>query len=394
MKKILTGFFVLILFCVVTITQAQEVRTFSNNLGSLPLGDLSGQDNWVITKHNTDSSDTVQISTSDLIPEEKFIEIVNDNSLLASWNGPPLNNGVFEFQARHNKEGLFYLYAQTSDNGGQLLFSIQFTEANGILLEESDSQIALLPDYNKDQWYYFIIDFDNTKGSRGTFTVQIDNQSYGEYEYVQSESSSFDFAQITIGSESTGKTSISAFVDSFSTALSNASSTTSNDLLQLSISLSSTSISSNLENGLIVTASLDGIASVATSSIFATDTVTSTETGLDVSTSTESEGSSGIGSFLMNIVESVIDIFRPEADPVETKPASTPPVASEATSTEPTPTEPAPTEPEPTEPAQTEPTAELPTVETTVDEPAPENELPSSITTDDATNNEINTTTF
>lgn len=155
-----------------------------------------------------------------------------------------------------------------------------------------------------------------------------------------------------------------------------ATSTASNALLQLSISLSSTSISSNLDNGLIVTASLDGIASIATSSIFDTNTTTSTET--DISTSTKVDIGSSIGSFLMDIVDSVIEIFTPEEtiliEPISEEPAQPETIFAE--------------------PIQSEPSPELPTVETPISESAQENEVQSSISAKDIINDEIITTEF
>ena len=146
-------------------------------------------------------------------------------------------------------------------------------------------------------------------------------------------------------------------------------SNTSDALLKLSISLSSTSISSNLDNGLIVTATLDGIASIATSSASINNiSSTSNETIAYTSTSTETEENSSIGSFIMGIVDSVIEIFTPE--------------------------ETAPIESEQAETIVEEPISELPTVETTTDELTEENEVQSSISTEELNNNEVITTEF
>ena len=83
----------------------------------------------------------------------------------------------------------------------------------------------------------------------------------------------------------------------------------SDALLQLSISLSSTSISSNLENGLIVTASLDNIISIATTTL-------ATQTNKVIETNDNPPSS----SFLKNIVVSIIEIFT---DPIPTPAEST-----------------------------------------------------------------------
>lgn len=88
----------------------------------------------------------------------------------------------------------------------------------------------------------------------------------------------------------------------------------SDALLQLSISLSSTSISSNLENGLIVTASLDGNASIATTTI-ATNTITMPDIAI------EKNEDPATSSFLMNFVENVIEIFT-DSEPTPTKPTA------------------------------------------------------------------------
>lgn len=81
-----------------------------------------------------------------------------------------------------------------------------------------------------------------------------------------------------------------------------ASSSASDTLKQLSISLSATSITSNLEDGQMVTAILDGISAPTKS----TETSEVTE-------------DSSIGEFLLDIVDSVIEIFIPN-DPVEPTP--------------------------------------------------------------------------
>ena len=158
--------------------------------------------------------------------------------------------------------------------------------------------------------------------------------------------------------------------------VSTATTTASDSLLLLSIRLSSTSISSNLDNGLIVTATLDGIASIATSSVSNTDTPTSTEA--DINTTTETDEDTKVGSFIMNIVDSIIEIFTPE----------------ETTTTEPVNNEPTQSETVPVESTQSEPSLELPTVETPTNESTQENEVQSSISTDNSINNEVITTEF
>lgn len=134
----------------------------------------------------------------------------------------------------------------------------------------------------------------------------------------------------------------------------------SDALLQLSISLSSTSISSNLENGLIVTASLDNIISIATTSI-ATQTNKVSETNDNPTPS----------SFIQNIVENIIEIFT---DPI------------------PTPVDPA------TPQVESSPTFEAASVVTphdvTTTPAVVENEVPSPVVQDEIITNDITTTTF
>ncbi len=305
MKKLFFIFLILLL-TVIHSTQA-EALVFVDTFDSFTLGDLSGQGGWAVTKYYTDTLGTVKVTASDVAPEEKYVEIINNDSIIFSRISTPSDAGVLQFKMRHSKSGLFYLYAQTSDAGGQLLFSIQFTQSNGILLEEAGKQTTLLSDYNPNQWYSFSIDFDNTKGDRGKFTIQIDGVDYGERSYVDSESELFDFAQISLGSESDGATSVSAFDNFISTMLATTTATTaptSDMLRQLSISLSTTSITSNLDNGLIVTATLDGIASIATT----TATVTT-----EVVTEPQE---TFIGEFITDIIENVIEIFVP-SEPTE-----------------------------------------------------------------------------
>lgn len=134
----------------------------------------------------------------------------------------------------------------------------------------------------------------------------------------------------------------------------------SDALLQLSISLSSTSISSNLENGLIVTASLDNIVSIATTSM-------ATQTN-EVS---ETKDNPPPSSFIQNIIESIIEIFT---DPI------------------PTPAEPA------TPQAESSPTfeaaPEVPPHDITATSSPVENEIQSPVVQDEVITNDITTTTF
>jgi hypothetical protein len=311
MPKTFTSLLLVIILGFGPSVRAQESLTV-DNFNSLPLGDLAMQANWVVTKLDPNSSDLMEVSTSDPTTDDNFIEITNTSSISAVRTQEPKTSGIFEFKTRHNQSGLFYIYAQTSDNGGQLLFSLQFTEDKEILLEQANEQVTLLSNYNKDQWYQFLINFDNTRGDNGSFTVEIDGENYGEYEYVNSESEVFDFAQITIGSDSTGSKAISAFSD-ITSHPSLDTSTTSSELLSLSISLSSTSISSDLDNGLIVTASLDGIASLATTTILANEASTTPDTGT-TSNNLSLDNSSGIVDFVTEIIEDIIDIFVPEED--------------------------------------------------------------------------------
>ncbi|MBI5221900.1 MAG: hypothetical protein HY980_00150 [Candidatus Magasanikbacteria bacterium] len=203
--------------------------TFADDFESRNLGDLNGQGGWAVTNYYGNSGNTVNVSATNPVAGTKYVEITNNDSLIAVRSITPINSGIFQFRMRHNKSGLFYFYALTSDQGGQLLFSIQFTESNGILLEEANKQITLLPDYNADQWYLFTVDFDKTRGSRGTFKIKIDDGSYSEYEYVHSESAIFDFAQMVFGSDSDG-TAVSAFdaIDSGATISLVSASTISN----------------------------------------------------------------------------------------------------------------------------------------------------------------------
>lgn len=200
-----------LVFFVVNIASANG-WTFADDFGSRSLGDLIAQDGWAITNYYGNPSNTVKITEASSGATTKDIEITNSDSLAVTRDIVPTDAGIFQFRMRHNKSGIFYFYALTSDAGGQLLFSIQFTETRGVLLEEGSEQVTLLPDYNANQWYLFTIDFDRNRGERGTIKIKIDDGSYSEYGYVNSESAVFDFAQMVFGSESKG-TAISAFGD-------------------------------------------------------------------------------------------------------------------------------------------------------------------------------------
>ncbi|MCX6787149.1 MAG: hypothetical protein NTY93_01325 [Candidatus Kaiserbacteria bacterium] len=204
---IVAVFSLVFIFSVVNHASAND-WTFIDDFESHNPGDLNGQGGWAVTNRYGNSNNSVNISTENPAEGTKDVEINNNDSLIVTRNITPIRTGIFQFRMRHNKSGLFYFNALTSDMGGQLLFSIQFTQSKGILLEEATEQITLLPDYNINQWYLFTVDFNNEKG---TFKIKIDDGDYGEYKYVNSESTLFDFAQMVFGSES--GTAISAFGD-------------------------------------------------------------------------------------------------------------------------------------------------------------------------------------
>ncbi|MBI5405950.1 hypothetical protein HY972_02845 [Candidatus Kaiserbacteria bacterium] len=215
MKKLFTIFlFSLVLASLAPTFVLANDWTFADGFDSYNPGDLNEQGGWAatVTNYYRNSDNSVNISAADS-KGKKFVEITNHDSITATRDIAPINSGIFQFRMRHNKSGIFYFYTMTSDQGGQLLFSIQFTESSGILLEEGNEQITLLPNYNADQWYLFTIDFDKNRGERGTFKIKIDDGSYREYQYVNSQSALFDFAQMVFGSVSNEGTAISAFGD-------------------------------------------------------------------------------------------------------------------------------------------------------------------------------------
>jgi len=285
MKKLFTTFlFSLVLVFVATNVASANEWTFTDSFESHGLGDLNEQGGWAVTNYNGNDDNTVNVSTIDPYEETKYVEITNTDSLIVTRDITPINAGIFQFRMRHNKSGLFYFYALTSDQGGQLLFSIQFTESNGILLEEADKQVTLLSDYNADQWYLFTIDFDNSRGERGTFKIKIDDGSYSEYEYVNSESAIFDFAQIVFGSDSNG-TAISAFGDIKSTPII--------DTLIADIDTATSTITTVDIDGLsIVTSSTDTSTDIPTTETTNADQLANVISALDDTVSAISEDSS------------------------------------------------------------------------------------------------------
>ncbi len=315
MKKYFISIVLFLILCALHTTQAEEFASPSV-FDSYALGDIDGQNDWAVTKYDTAAQGTIQITTSDASLGEKFAEITNNHSILVTQKSTPKNAGTLRFKMRHNKVGLFYLYAQTSDAGGQLLFSIQFTASKGILLEEGTKQTPVLSEYNTNQWYNFVIDFDQTKGAHGTFKMSIDGVDYGEHEYVNSESELFDLAQLTFGSESDGQTAVSAFTEISPVqqllATTTATSTVSESLRRLSISFATTSITANLDDGLTVVASLDG----------------NPHTPATTSSSTGTREGTSVGQFLLGMVASVVDVFTSHTETTSNPALPTPPPAT------------------------------------------------------------------
>lgn len=317
MKKLSIIFFLILILFATNIALANE-HEFIDSFESYKPGNLNEQGGWEVTNYHGDSRTTAHVAATN--PDEKtnIVEIASRDSITVTRELTPADTGVFQFRMRHNKSGLFYFNALTSDAGGQLLFSIQFTESNGILLEKANEQIALLPDYNADQWYLFTIDFDNNRGERGTFKIKIDDGNYSEYEYVDSESVIFDFAQIVFGSESNEGTAISAFGGA-----PQAPAVVAEEIIDENTA--TTSISADLNNGETVTASIDGVVVEETSPIAETETSLS-------QTAAVVEADSGI---LDTVVETFLDIIGVN-DPVETTPTPEEPTGSAAPETAPT----------------------------------------------------------
>ena len=259
--------------------------TFTDSFESHIQGDLDGQGGWKVTNYDGNPENTVDIATTNQREETRYVEITNNDSVITTHDVTPINAGIFQLRMRHNKSGLFYLYALTSDAGGQLLFSIQFTESNGILLEEVNEQITLLPDYNANQWYLFTIDFDNRRGEKGTFKIKIDDGDYSEFEYVNSQSAIFDFAQMVFGSESGGG-AVSAFGDIKSSPIISTLTADIND------TATSTITTVDIDGTSIVTTSTDTSTDISTTETTNTDQLANVISALDDTVSAISEDSS------------------------------------------------------------------------------------------------------
>ena len=230
---VIMKFFVYILSLLVTIIPVAGVALANQATF------VDGQGDWTVTNYgnSNDAVSIVQVGDG----ADKGVEIDSESPMIVANDLTPAETGVFQFKMRHNKSGVFYFNALTSDEGGQLLFSIQFTEAKGVLLEEANKQIVLLSDYQANEWYLFDIDFDNKRGEHGTLKIKINGESYGEYEYVDSQSTVFDLASIVFGSDGKGD-ALSAF----------------SDIVQPPAEVP-ISLTSALEEGQTVTVSIDGV---------------------------------------------------------------------------------------------------------------------------------------
>ncbi len=286
---LVTVFSLVLVFFTTNFASAND-WTFTDSFESYNLGDLDGRDGWKVTNYYGDPDNAVSVSTADPSEGTQYVEITNTDSIIVTRDITPINAGVFQLRMRHNKSGLFYFYALTSDVGGQLLFSIQFTESNGILLEETNKQITLLPDYNADQWYLFTIDFDNKRGEKGAFQIKIDDGNYSEYEYVNSESALFDFAQMVFGSESNG-TAISAFGE-----IASVTPIISTLTVPIDDTATSTITTVDIDGTSIVTTSTDTSTDISTTETTNTDQLANVISAIGDTASTTSDDSSAATS--------------------------------------------------------------------------------------------------
>jgi hypothetical protein len=280
--------------------------TLVDDFESYNIGDIREGGEWSVTNYYGNVDNHANIST-DLKESIKYAELASEDAIVTARHIASADKGVLEFKMRHNKSGLFYFNALTSDAGGQLLFSIQFTESKGILLEQSDTQIALLPDYISNQWYSFTIDFDNTRGERGTLKIKIDDGKQEEYPYVSSESVIFDLSQIVFASENNGGRAVSAFV--FDGAPEEPTVATEEIPTENS---TTTSITADLNNAEISTLNIDGTAVSENSS--------ATDTNALSQTASASEADSGL---LDTVVDTLLDVVGADP-PAEEQPAPTP----------------------------------------------------------------------
>ncbi len=279
---LVTVFSLVLVFFTTNFASAND-WTFTDSFESYNLGDLDGRDGWKVTNYYGDPDNAVSVSTADPSEGTQYVEITNTDSIIVTRDITPINAGVFQLRMRHNKSGLFYFYALTSDAGGQLLFSIQFTESNGILLEETNKQITLLPDYNADQWYLFTIDFDNKRGEKGAFQIKIDDGNYSEYEYVNSESALF-------GSESNG-TAISAFGE-----IASVTPIISTLTVPIDDTATSTITTVDIDGTSIVTTSTDTSTDISTTETTNTDQLANVISAIGDTASTTSDDSSAATS--------------------------------------------------------------------------------------------------
>ncbi len=257
MKKLFTKFLfpLVLMFFTVNFVSANSNWAFEDTFESYSLGNLNGQGGWVVTNHSGNSNGIANVSTTYPDGDTKYVEMIHDGFITAVHDITPLNSGIFQLRMRHNKKGLFYFNALTSDASSQMLFSIKFTESKGIILEEADQQISLLSDYDADKWYLFTINFDQKIGEAGTFKIKIDDGIYKEYTYDNPESTVFDFAHMVFGSDSTGEMAMSGFSD-IKPIPQNIELVTE-EIIQEDTAI--TSIKSDLIDGQIVTAPIDGV---------------------------------------------------------------------------------------------------------------------------------------
>ena len=94
-----------------------NAETFTDSFQSYNFGDLNNQDGWEVTNHDGNSDNMVTVSKTDTGEGTKYVEITNNDSIIVSRNITPVDAGIFQVQMRHNKLGLFYLYAHVRCGG-------------------------------------------------------------------------------------------------------------------------------------------------------------------------------------------------------------------------------------------------------------------------------------
>lgn len=309
------------------IAQNATSSPMSTDVDTYNPGRLNGQDGWSSAWNSPTVQDAITFDGQTALQNKTDVGTAS----YKAFEDELFEAGVMSTKIRidnntfSDNQDIFGLYKGIGEEFVALFrFGNNFdNRTNTLLLSIAESaDVREIGSFSQGQWHKISVGW---RRSDFSLRVKIDDGTWSEWFSSQTSWGSNGplGMKVSLPNAATYGTfyqddiaSFAGYEEPAGNALVVATSSTATDALRLlSINLSTTSLTANLDDGKIVTATFDGIVEVPTTSS-ATDTSATTT---PIATTTEATGSGSLGSLIAGIVEYVVEIFTDS----ETEPAST-----------------------------------------------------------------------